>query len=210
MSPLPSRMTDRWSGRVQPAPRCGVVYWHLLMSGYPRARAAAAEAQEALARFPGLHMTPREWLHITMVVVGSTDELTREQMSAMVSGAQRSVRGIAPITVSLGKVLYHPEAIMLGVRPSDALLPVFEAVRSATREVTGHDRAIDEAAPFWVPHMTISYSTAEQEATPIISALGKSVEKRTVLINSATLVIQWGPEKLWNWEPVGTIKLRKD
>lgn len=210
MSPLPARMTDRWSGRAQQPPQRGVVYWHLLMSGYPQARAAAAEAQEALARFPGLHMTPREWLHITMVVAGSTDELTRDQMSAMVSGAQHYVCGVAPIAVSLGKVLYHPEAIMLGVRPADALLPVFEAVQSATREVTGHGGAIDEVAPFWLPHMTISYSTAEQDAVPIISALGKSVDERTVLVNSATLVIQWGAEKLWNWEPVGTIRLRKE
>jgi hypothetical protein len=208
MSPLPLRMRDRWSNRTEPAPSHGTIYWHVLMHSYPQACAAAADVQEILAGFPGLHMTPRKWLHVTTLVAGSTDEISRARMSVMVLEAQRSLCDVAPIPVTLGKVLYHPEAIMLRVQPAEALLPVLDAARSATRKATGHVGAINGSLPSWTPHMTVSYSTTEQPAEPIISALGTAVQERQIFIDSLTLVIQWGSEKLWNWEPVGTARLQ--
>jgi hypothetical protein len=55
--------------------------------------------------------------------------------------------------------------------------------------------------------MTVSYSTADQPAGPIIAALGTSIRSRHLQIRSVSLVIQWGPERLWDWEPVDMIKL---
>ncbi len=40
MSPLPVDMRDRWASRAEPAEGKGTVYWHVLMSRYPGARAA--------------------------------------------------------------------------------------------------------------------------------------------------------------------------
>jgi 2'-5' RNA ligase len=206
MSPLPVKMRNRWENRVEPEPGRGTVYWHMLMHPYPQVCDVVADAQKSLAHFRGLHMTPREWLHVTALVAGSTDEITREQMSAMVSRARELLRDMPPIPVTLGTVFYHPEAIMLPVRPADALLPVLAAAKSATREIIGSD---DDPPSLWFPHVTISYSTAEQPAGPIISALGKTVRQRQVGIDSMTLVIQWGSEKRWDWEPVGTAHLAR-
>jgi 2'-5' RNA ligase len=208
MSPLPARMRNRWSSRNEPAPDRGTIYWHLLMHTYPQACAAATEAQQILASFPGLHMTPRQWLHITTLVAGSTDQITPRHTSIMVSEAQRLLRDVAPIPVTLGKILYHPEAIMLSVQPVEALRPIVHAAQSATRKAVGHAGVIDEPFPSWTPHMTVAYSTTDQSVEPIFSALGKSVRERQILIESLTLVIQWGPERLWDWEPVGTVSLR--
>lgn len=208
MSPLPSKMRNRWASRTEPALGCGTIYWHVLLHTYPEARAAAMDAQKVLADFPGLHMTPLKWLHMTTLVVGSTDEITRAQMSAMVSAAQRLLRDIAPIPVTLGKVLYHPEAIVLRVQPVEALQLILDAAQSATRESVGHEGVTDELLPSWTPHMTVAYSTIEQPAGPIVSALGKSIRERQILIDSLTLVIQWGLERHWNWEPVETARLR--
>lgn len=208
MSPLPSQMRDRWSSRAEPAPGYGKVYWHMLMNTYPQACAAAKDAQEILADFPGLHMTPRKWLHITTLVAGSTDDITRTQMSAMVSDAQRLLSDVTPIPVTLGKILYHPEAIMLLVQPGEALKPILNAAQSATQKAVGHAGAIKKPFSPWTPHMTVSYSTTEQPAEPILSALGKTVRERRILINSLTLVVQWGPEIVWDWEPVGTAHLQ--
>lgn len=207
MSPLPTRMRNRWLSRVEPAPGCGTIYWHVLMNAYPQACAAAMDAQEILAGFPGLHMTPLRWLHVTTFVAGSTEEITRNQMTVMISEAQDLLCDVAPITVTLGKVLYHPEAIMLRVRPIEALRPILGAAQSATRKAVGHTGIINETSSSWTPHMTVSYSTAEQPAEPILSALGKSLRERQIIIDSLTLVIQWGPERLWDWEPVGTARL---
>jgi hypothetical protein len=54
---------------------------------------------------------------------------------------------------------------------------------------------------------SVSYSTADQPAGPIIAALGTAIRSRHLQIRSVSLVIQWGPERLWDWEPVDTIEL---
>lgn len=207
MSPLPTRMRDRWLDRADCPPGCGTIYWHILMRTYSQARAAAIDVHEILKDFDGLHMTPLRWLHITTLIAGSTDEITRTQMSAMVSEAQRLLSGVVPIPVTLGKIFYHPEAIVLEVEPAEALRPILDAAQSATLKAVGHTGTSDETSPSWTPHMTVAYSTADQPAEPIISTLGRSIRERQVLIDSLTLVIQWGPEKLWDWEPVGTARL---
>src|SRR5437763_180225 len=100
MSPLPFKMRNRWASRTEPAPGCGTIYWHVMLHTCPEARAAAMDAQKILAGFSGLHMTPLKWLHMTTLVVGSTGEITRAQMSTMVSAAQQLLCDIAPIRVA--------------------------------------------------------------------------------------------------------------
>lgn len=207
MSPLPMRMRDRWLGRSECAVGSGKIYWHILMHSYPEARAAAMDARRTLSGFNGFHMTPLKWLHISTLVAGSTDEVNRGQMLAMVSEARRLLGNVAPISVALGKVFYHPEAIALRVEPVEALMPMFSAAQSATLQSLGHVGDGGDIHSSWMPHMTVSYSTSDQPAQPIISALGRSVGERQILIDSLTLVIQWGPERSWEWERVGTVYL---
>jgi hypothetical protein len=103
--------------------------------------------------------------------------------------------------------MYHPEAIMLAVQPEHALDPILRAVQTATRLATGTEGAINGSLPSWTPHITLSYSTAEQPSGPIIASLGKELPGCDVVVSAVSLVIQWGPERLWDWEPVGTVQL---
>jgi 2'-5' RNA ligase len=120
----------------------------------------------------------------------------------MVKAARNLLSGIGPISVDLGTILYHPRAIMLGIRPARALEPVRAAVQRATGPV-----AANGEVSRWIPHATIAYSTASQPAAPIIRALGMELPSRRVMIQSVSLVVQWGPERSWDWEPVSTIEL---
>jgi 2'-5' RNA ligase len=176
------------------------------MGAHPQVRDLAAGLQQKLARVGGFHMTPLDNLHITTLLLGATDDIPRDQMAIMVSEAQESLARVAPITVTVDRVLYHPEAIMLAVRPTDALSPLLRAAQSATRAATGHDGTINESTT-WTPHITIAYSTTNQPVRPIIETIGKENESRTVLIDGLSLMIQWGPERNWKWEQVETAKL---
>jgi hypothetical protein len=208
MNSLPDRMRDRWLDRVEPAIGSGTVYWHILMGGCQEALEAATDVQAPLVGFPGLHMTPLKWLHITTLVVGPASEITRRQMSAMTSDAQRLLRDVSPISATIDRVCYHPEAIVLPIHPASALKPILHATHTATINAIGARTGIGNGpSPSWWPHMTTSYSTADQSAEPIISALGTAVRRRTIVIDSVALVVQWGPERLWNWEPVGVARL---
>ena len=137
MSPLPAQFTDRWGG-----PREGLSYedsvcWHLLLGSDANARAVVADAQQRIARFGGMHMTPVRWLHVTVLLAGPAAALTRDDIGDMLDRARAHLARIPPVTLTLGRFLYSPEGIALAVSPASALSPVRAAAQAATREVIG-------------------------------------------------------------------------
>jgi hypothetical protein len=58
--------------------------------------------------------------------------------------------------------------------------------------------------------VTLCYSTSQQSAAPIISALGKVLPTREITIDKLSLVIQRGSALSWDWRPIGTIYLGRD
>ncbi len=95
---------------------------------------------------------------------------------------------------------------MLAVKPTQALAAVRQAVQAATRTVAG-DHEPTSAPPGWVPHITICYSTADQATEPIIKAIGQPAQGREIQVSTVSLVVQHGPERLWDWHTVDTIRL---
>ena len=205
--PIPAQTRNRWSNRAEPDSGKGAVYWHILFRDYPAVRATAKRAQARLASFRDLHMTPEEWLHATALVAGTTDDISSEHMDLMLSEARQHLSGVQPVSVAISPVLYHPEAIMLGFTPEGALDNIHHAVRQATLAVTAQTGSATGPADRWTPHITISYSTGTQPMAPIANALGREVPQCDVTVRAVSLVIQWGPERLWNWQPVGTASL---
>ena len=171
----------------------------------PRSGQPRRHARQRLARFAGLHMTPPQWLHVTVLRAGTADRVTQDDMSRMLATAQAGLARTAPVTVTLQRVFYHPEAIAISVSPGSALAPVLAAARAATREVLGADRR--RRGRLGSPHMTLCYSTAEQPAAPVIAELGRTLPACEVTIGEMSLVVQDGAEDLWNWRVAGTARL---
>lgn len=203
MSPLPTRMADRWQARAEPGPGEAQLYWHVLMRDQPQARALAAVARQRLTAFSGLHFTPEQWLHLSVLRVGLTTELAHGEIDAMVGQARHLLRQVPPVTFTLGQVLYHPEAVTLGVRPGDALDAVALAVRTAATSALAGPTG--DTTPLWIPHVTVAYSTEDQPAEPIIAALGRELPECPVTIDTIHLIAQHGAERAWNWQPLATI-----
>jgi 2'-5' RNA ligase len=200
-------MRDRWQNRADTKPGQGTIYWHILLQDQPDVLALTDEAQERLSSFPGLHMTPRERLHITTLLAGPANSISVEQTTQMLEEARGTLASVRPISVTLGHILYHPEAIMLGVHPQGTLDPILDGVRAATRNAIREEGVTSGAFSSWTPHITMAYSTADQPAAPIINMLGRELPTCTLVIDAVSLVIQWGPERLWNWEILETIRL---
>jgi 2'-5' RNA ligase len=206
MTTLPAQMTDRWHDREEPGPDEGDLYWHMLMKDHPQVVDLARDAQQRLTQFPGLHMTPLERLHMTAMIAGPADHFSQGQLQQMIKIASARLADTPAITVTVGGILYHPEAIMLAVKPKRALASIHDAVQAATRAVTrGHVPDGDSAA--WIPHITVCYSTAEQAMAPISAALGPQTRECQIQISTVSLVIQHGPERLWDWRTVGAVYL---
>lgn len=206
MSPFPAQFTRRWDDNTRRLSYNDAVCWHVLLGGDAAVQAAAATARQRLARFTGLHMTPPEWLHVTILRAGTADTMTQEDMNRMVARAQADLARTAPVTITLQRVLYHPEAIVLSVSPGSALAPVLAAARTATHEILGPDAGDLEGNEF-VPHLTLCYSTAEQPAAPVIAELGKTLPPCEVTVGELSLVVQDGPEDEWNWRVAGSVRL---
>jgi 2'-5' RNA ligase len=163
VSPLPTQMRDRWASRDEPPAGHGTVYWHVLLSRYPEARIAAKAVRDALHGIPALHMTPESWLHMTLFIAGTTDTIRLDGISELTANVQNALRNVRPIEVQVGRVLYHPEAVMLAVEPVEPLRRLRDVVLSATGLNIPDQEALETSA--WVPHMTVGYSTAGQVPT---------------------------------------------
>jgi hypothetical protein len=203
---LPDQLTDRWQHRPELPPGEGAVSWHMLMRGYPEVVDMARQAQQRLAHFDGLHMTPLRWLHITTLLVGPAADLSADKLSRMIETAADLLAGTPPAAVTLGRILYHPEAIMLAVTPAETLTAIYNAARSSTYRITGKHPP-NSGPPRWTPPVTICYSASSQPAKPIIDALGMQLPGRDIDIDSLSLVVQHGPERSWDWSIVDTIRL---
>jgi 2'-5' RNA ligase len=203
VSPLPREMADRWRSRPEPGPDQAQLYWHILMKDQPEVRGLAALAQQRLARFPGLHFTPPERLHSTVLRVGPADGIAVASIGEMIEQARQGLSAVPPVSVSFGRVLYHPEAITLGIQPAGALDAVFDAVQEAAQSAVGKP----EDAAGWMPHVTVAYSTAIQSATPIIAALGRELPECQITVNSVSLIAQQGAERHWDWHQVAQVQL---
>jgi len=206
MTTPPAQMIDRWHNREEPGPGQSNLYWHMLMNDHQQVVDLARDIQQRLAQFPGLHMTPLERLHMTTLVAGPSEHSSQDQLRQMIKVASAMLADTPPITVTVGGIVYHPEAIVLDVKPKRALAHVHDAARAATLAVTGgHDP--DGTPPRWIPHVTICYSTAEQAMAPIVASLGPVQRECQIQISTISLIIQHGPERLWDWRTVGAVKL---
>ena len=200
---LPENMIDRWAQRHDPAPGERTLYWHVLMADQPDVIDLACQAADRLAPFTGLHLTPLNRLHMTILVVGPAEGITDEQLQQMTKIADARLHSTKPIGGHIGKILYHAEAITLAVTPAESLMPIRAAAIEATEQV-----GIAAAErPDWIPHVTLCYSTANQPAQPIIDLLGRRLPEREISVRRLSLVIQDGPEREWNWTTVSTIHI---
>ncbi|HUA27724.1 MAG TPA: TauD/TfdA family dioxygenase, partial [Streptosporangiaceae bacterium] len=82
--------------------------------------------------------------------------------------------------------------------------------RSATEnnELIAKPAGISEAdlyAAVEDAHITVCYSTARQPAAPLIAALGENLPRCEVHVSALSLIIQRGPERLWDWTTVATV-----
>jgi 2'-5' RNA ligase len=203
MSPLPEETANHWWQRPGRTPGRELYHWHMLFHDRPAVRDLAARAQERLAGMPGLDMVPLQWLHVTTYIAPFVDEMSEDQVTAMVERARCSLNNVAPIPVTLGRILYHPQAITLAIEPFRALDPVLDAVRAAVHSVgcEGHT----DTNP-WMPHVSVAYCNTSGPYAPIIASLGRRLPSVDVKIASVSLVAQAQVGHTWQWRPVAEVQ----
>lgn len=204
MSPLPARLENHWAPEPGVDPSRARLMWFMLVGDNPQVAALARQGQYRLGGLPGLDLVPKQWLHITTLIAGYANQITSDQVSYMTSHARQQATRIKPITLTLGRILYHPRAIMLRAGTPDQLEPVLHAVQEATRAATGRHGELHTAP--WTPHITLAYSNTAQPAGPAIRALGRELPMRDAIVTSVSLISQ-RPDQRWTWDSVADIPL---
>ena len=176
----------------------------MLFHDQPAVHELVAAAQARISGLTGLDLIPAPWLHLTTYVVGFADEIADSAIDEMTAQARRLLSVIPPVQISLGRVGYATEAIVLTAEPFDALTPVLNAVRDASRAAgcEGHT----DINP-WLPHISIAYSNAAIPTAPIIAALGRWLPRTEITIRSVSLVAQTQVGRSWQWRPVAEVFL---
>jgi 2'-5' RNA ligase len=203
VSPLPTQMTDHWMVQPGTDPHRRQLMWPITLGAERAAIELAGQAHERLAGIPGLDLVPPRWLHMTTLTRGPADDIAPDGLGGLVEEAQHLLVGIAPVTITLGRVLYHPRAVMLDAGPADPFQPVIDAIQTATRHARRSTGLYHDP---WRPHITLAYSNATRPAAPIIEALGRGLPAREVTIRSVSLVAQ-SPRQRWTWDTIADLSL---
>jgi 2'-5' RNA ligase len=195
-------MEDHWQLEPGSDPGRARLMWLMLVGDHPQIAELAQLGQQRLAGLDGLDLVPRQWLHMTTLTAGFADQITAGQIHLMTGQAQQLLARTPPVTITLGRILYHPRAIMLGVRPPGALDPVLRAAQEATRKATGRPGELYSQP--WTPHITLAYSNATRPARPVIDALGRELPTQQAAVTSISLVSQT-PEQRWTWHLIADV-----
>jgi 2'-5' RNA ligase len=197
-------MEDHWLLQPDADPGRARLMWFIRVGNCPQVAELAQLGQERLAGLDGLDLVPQQWLHITTLIAGYADQITPDQAGVMAGQARRLLASTPPVTITLGRVWYHPRAVMLGVGPPGALDPVLRAAQQATRAATGRDGELHTQP--WTPHITLAYSNTAGPAGPVIDALGRELPTRHAAVTAISLVSQT-PKQLWTWDLVTDVPL---
>jgi 2'-5' RNA ligase len=205
MSPLPERMTDHWWWRPGVTPGRRLYVWHILFGDEPAVQDLAAGCQDRLDGISGLDLVPMQWLHMTTQIVGFADEISDAELVAMIEVTGRQLRSFEPVSVRIGRPLFHSEAVMMGVEPRGALDPVRNVIREAVAATVRVNQLAD--APEWTPHVSIAYSNLEASAGPVIEAMRPSPPPSKIDVRRVHLVSQERVGRSYVWKDLATAKL---
>jgi 2'-5' RNA ligase len=203
VSPLPTQMSDHWEIRPGNNPQTRQLMWPVTVGADLAATELASQAHQRLTGIPGLDLVPPRWLHLTTLTTGPADDIAPAALASMIGEAQHLLAAITPITITLGRILYHPRAVMLDAGPAQPFQPVIEAIHTAARHA-GHSAELYHDP--WRPHITLAYSNTTQPAAPIIEALGRNLPARQITIRSVSLVTQ-SPSHRWTWDLIAELPL---
>jgi 2'-5' RNA ligase len=202
------QLTDHWWWR--PGWKLGTRFyaWHIntFEDAAPLHRLAAGYQAE-LSRVPGLNMIPQPWLHLTMQGVGFVEDVTADQVDALLRAARTRLGELDPVKARFHRPVIRPEAIAL---PPDPVVPVQEirhTVRAAIGDVFGPD-AVPDSADGYQPHISLAYVSTPQPASTTLDAINRvTTDPADLTINAVSLIEMHRDDRMYEWRTIEAVPL---
>jgi len=190
--------------------RPGQVDWNfnLIFAADPDV-ARMAEQYAPLLNHPGLYKpVPTEWLHSTILGIGTTEMFSEAEMLAVADKVQEHVAGIKlpkfrfdSWWLLFGNVVFH-------ISPDDELTKLYNVVVASLAEVVGMERASKTPHGRFLAHTTFAYTKSHQNEHEIHDQLTKAdIEPAHFRATQMPLIRQWPVDGHYEWEIVKQVGL---
>jgi len=188
----------------------GQVDWNfnLIYAGDP-AVATMVEQYRPFLTHAGLYdPIPPEWLHTTVLSMGTTEEYSETEMLAVAERVQTKVAELTLPEFSsdswwmlFGNVVFH-------ISPDDQYTKLYDVVRESVTEVVGSERTAKTAHGRYLSHSTFAYAKTHDNEREIIEKLQKSnIEPAKFRALHMPLIRQWAKDGHYEWEIVKQIDI---
>jgi 2'-5' RNA ligase len=183
------------------------VDWHFLITLHDQHHMRSiVEHYAHLYRHPGLYPpVPFEWLHMTIVRIGSVTAITHEAMTDVVDHLRPILAQTKLPELLLGPWWLWTGSVVLHVTPEEPITRLFNAVMTALATVLG------EKAPKrseFIPHVTLAYARTYQQELEVHQQLSAQwVDPIPVRIQALSLVKEKQTIPFYSWDGVTDIPI---
>jgi len=202
-----SRVSNHWYWR--PGWRVGARFytWHITFNEQSDVTSLADAYRDVLGTQSTLDVVPNEWLHLTMQGIGFVNEVSGDDVDAIVAHARTRCAALAPMKLTFGAPHVDPESIQIAIEPAEAVRNLRAAIRAAIGDVWGADH-VPEAAEPYDPHMSLAYINADGPVGPLADALGRLPKlSAAAIVSSCQLIILNRDNGMYVWEPYATVNI---
>ncbi len=200
------RMTNHWARPGWPD-GFRAYYWMLTFPDAHELTRRTRQCQDALAHL-GMDRVPHDGLHVTLTRIGSTDQVTTDQVHLVAASAEQM-----PLTAF--EIVAHPlagsrGAVRFTLAPWSPLIRLHAALSEAGRRANVPGGKPTAA---FRPHLGVQYSNRERPAAPVVESVARlrALKPVPLEIGSVELVELWrtsDPLPAYRWRAVRSVPLR--
>lgn len=179
------------------------LYWYLTFEDTDLIRLATA-CQRGISELK-LDDIPDDGLHLTMLRIGSAQEVRGRQLAQVLARAEAACADIEPFGIEVGPLSGSAGAARLSVTPWHDLDRLHRALYDATSAAL----QLTERPPFR-PHVGIAYGNRRRPARDVVPLIAEQRERAQVQVpvNAVRMVELWREGQAYRWESVASIQLR--
>jgi 2'-5' RNA ligase len=169
--------------------------------------AQMAEEYAEIIRHPGLYPPiPSQWLHSTILAVGSTDDYTEEEMLAVAAKLQSSLAQLTLPEFVFDSWWLWSGGVVLHISPADEFTKLYDHVIEALKAVVGPERTTYSPHGKFVAHTGLAYPRTHHAEPEINRQLSSRLVKPAKFkATHMPLIRQWASGGHYEWEIVKDI-----
>ncbi|HET8709479.1 MAG TPA: 2'-5' RNA ligase family protein [Candidatus Saccharimonadales bacterium] len=188
----------------------GVIDWNFnVVLGQEPSVAAMAETYRPILQKPWFYdPIPNEWLHTTILRIGTVADYTEEEMLAVADKVQVRVNELQLPEFHFGPHIIIHGNVCLKIEPESELEKLYAAVTESLEEVVGAERATKSPYGHFIAHTSLVYSKErENEAETEVELNAAEIEPASFRIHHMPLIRQRPTNGHYEWKIVKNIEI---